>query len=50
MVQSFGGILQGHKLSMVFYRDRDLLMLHNQFSLIDIHIVRVYDVITKGPL
>jgi hypothetical protein len=32
-VQSFGGILWGHQLSVVFYKDRDLSMLHNQFSL-----------------
>jgi len=32
-VQSFGGILQGCKLSMVFDGDHDLSMLHNQFSL-----------------
>jgi hypothetical protein len=30
-VQSFGGILRRHKLSILFYRDRDLSMLHNQF-------------------
>ena len=32
MVQSFSGILRSAKLSMVFYEDRDLWMLHNQFS------------------
>ena len=32
-IQFFGGILQGRKLSMVFYGGRDLSMLHNQFSL-----------------
>ena len=32
MVQSFSGILPSAKLSVVFYGDRDLWMLHNQFS------------------
>ena len=31
-VQSFSGILRSAKLSVVFYGDRDLWMLHNQFS------------------
>ena len=31
-VQSFSGILWSAKLSVVFYGDRDLWMLHNQFS------------------
>ena len=31
-VQIFNDILQSAKLSVVFYGDRDLWMLHNQFS------------------
>ena len=31
-VQSSSGILQSAKLSVVFYGDHDLWMLHNQFS------------------
>jgi hypothetical protein len=33
-VQSFDGILRELKLSVVFYGERDLSMLHNQFSLL----------------
>jgi len=33
-VQSFSGVLRSAKLSVVFYGDRDLWMLHNQFSLL----------------
>ena len=32
-VQFFGGILWSRKLLVVFYEDRNLWMLHNQFSL-----------------